>query len=148
MGRAEPGAGGGKLASGVWVALLHPEWDRSCDVCERYVFADGGGVARRAGLPMLRPPHTPTPCHKCEKVPADARKAGLDWRELRKLARDMTPANRAAWRLYRESRAVGHFPDDPLVRWYAAIIRGVEDIAAQAPFERLATALAAFLKRK
>jgi hypothetical protein len=59
----------------------------------------------------------------------------------------MTPANRAAWRFYRESRAVGHFPDDPLVRWYAAIIRGIEDAAAQIPLERLAATLSALLKR-
>lgn len=147
MGGASAGASRGKLAAGVRVALLYPEWDRSCDTCERYVFAPGGTINRRAGLLVLRPPGTPTPCHACEKVPSAARKAGLDWRELRKRAQDMTPANRAAWRFYRESRAVGHFPDDPLVRWYAAIIRGIEDAAAQIPLERLAATLSALLKR-
>jgi hypothetical protein len=34
---------------------------------------------------------------------------------------------RQAVRFYRECRAVGRFPDDPLVRWCAAAIRAAED---------------------
>ena len=115
------------------VALLHPGWDRPCDVCEAYRPRDDGSFVRdkRTALPLARVPGTPTPCHKCEKVPAAARAAGMDWRELRTLAQDLTPANRAALAFYRRCRATGRFPDDPLVAWYAGLIREVEDDAAR-----------------
>ncbi|MDB5312655.1 MAG: hypothetical protein JWO38_6857 [Gemmataceae bacterium] len=142
MGRAGAGESGGKLLSGVRVALLHPEWDRPCGVCETYLFRDDGAVTRRAGLPVLRPAGTPTPCGKCAKVPAAARQQGLPWQDLRKLAEDLTPQNRAAWQFYRECRAVGSFPDDPLVRWAAVLIRDVEAVAERQPLERLTAAVA------
>lgn len=115
------------------VALLHPGWDRPCSVCEAYRPRDDGSFAldKRTALPLARVPGTPTPCHKCPKVPAAARNAGLDWRELRKLAQDMTDANRDALAFYRRCRATDRFPDDPLVAWYAGIIQGVEDAAAR-----------------
>lgn len=96
---------------------------------------------RRTSLPMQRPKGVPTPCGSCEKVPAFARQAARGWRELRKLAVDMTPANRAAWRFYRECRAVNQFPADPLVRWYSAVIRDVEDAIERRPIQELAAAV-------
>lgn len=123
----------------MWLALHHPEWDRSCDVCERYRVDEPPD--RRTGLPMLRPPGVPTPCRSCARVPAYARKAGLPRAELRKLAVELTPGQREALRFYRECRAVGQFPDDPLVRWYAAVIREVEDRTEREPLERLVAML-------
>lgn len=104
------------------------------------MFADDGSLIRKpavVGLPALRPAGVPTPCGKCEKVPRHARAAALPWQELRKLAEEMTPANRAAWGFYRACRATGTFPDDPLVRWYSVIIRDVEDAAERLPLVRL-----------
>ena len=150
MGRAGTGRRRGKLTAGCRVALLHPEWDRPCAACERFVVqADGSAVRdRRTGLPMLRPKGVPTPCGQCEKVPAWARRAGLDVPELRKLAVEMTPRNRAAWRFYRECRAVGAFPDDPLVRWAAVLIRDVEDAASGRPVEQLTAVLSSLTARR
>lgn len=125
------------------VALLHPEWARPCDVCEKYVIASDGAAVRdkRTGLPMLRPAGVPTPCGTCEKVPAWARKAIPDVSELRKLAVEMTPQNRAAWRFYRECRATGSFPSDPLVRWYAALLHDLES----SPVDRLTSAVSSLV---
>lgn len=86
---------------------------------------------------MLRPAGVPTPCHKCVKVPLEAREAGLDTPTLRALAVDPTDQSRDAFEFYQECRAVGHFPNDPIVRWCARIIREVEDLASRQPFEQL-----------
>ena len=39
----------------------------------------------------------------------------------------LLPCNELAYEHYRECRAVGEFPDDPIVRRNAVIIRSVED---------------------
>ena len=89
---------------------------------------------------MPRPPDAPTPCHKCAKVPLAVREGGAaDWRECRAHAREMTAANRAAWAFYRRCRAVGRFPDDPLVAWCAAAIADVERAAERLPLEKLSS---------
>lgn len=147
----EGGRGGGKLAAGVSVALLTPEWDRTCRDCETYLFDDSGDVVRkpaRVGLPVLRAKGTPTPCGKCAKVPLSARSAGMDWRELRAMAMELTPENRAAWRFYRECRAVSHFPDDPIVRWAAAVLRDVYDAADRKPQEDFMGLVVTMLMRR
>lgn len=150
MGTGGAGEGRGKLVAGARVALLHPGWDRSCAACETYRVREDGTYSpdKRTGLPMLRPAGVPTPCHKCPKVPAAARDAGLDWRELRKLAADMTPANRAALDFYLACRAVGRFPDDPLVGWYAPLVRDVEDLGRRVEHVALMSALAGLAARR
>jgi hypothetical protein len=90
---------------------------------------------------MLRPAGVPTPCGSCEKVPAWARKSIPDVAELRKLAVELTPQNRAAWRFYRECRAVNRFPDDPVVRWYAALLHALE----VSPVDRLTSAVSSLV---
>jgi hypothetical protein len=39
----------------------------------------------------------------------------------------LTPENQQAYRFDRECRAVNEFPNDPLVRRHAALIRAVEE---------------------
>lgn len=132
---------GGKLIRGVRLALIHPEWNRPCAACETWWYEDDGRVKRDAtGEPMRRPAGAPTPCNSCAKVPKWAKERGFDVSELRKLADEITPENEQAWEAYREFRATGAFPDDPVVRWYSALCREVEDEAAKVPAERLAAA--------
>ena len=45
----------------------------------------------------------------------------------RNFPRSLSPENEQVWEHYRECRAVGQFPDDPLVRRHAALIRETED---------------------
>jgi hypothetical protein len=49
--------------------------------------------------------------------------------------------NREAYRHYSECRATGSFPDDPIVRRNAALIRAQEDQAAQHDATRLLSQL-------
>jgi hypothetical protein len=137
----------------VRLARLHPEWDRSCAVCEAYRVDEPPD--KRTGLPMVRPKGAPTPCGSCAKVPAALRRSGLGWKDLRLHAEDVTDRSRAAWKFYRECQAVGRFPEaaanDPLVRWYAAVLRDAEAAIEREPLIKLAagiTDLASFLKRR
>lgn len=117
----------GKLARGVRVALLYPEWDRSCAACETYQTDGNGGFVRdrRTELLVLRDKANPTPCHKCEKVPVGMRRNFHPVAELRAHAADLLPHMRQAWDFYRRCRAVGKFPDDPLVTAVAAELHDV-----------------------
>ena len=113
---------------------LHPEVAyRSCNDCKKYLYSEDGTVTRRVGIPVLRPANATMPCAACPKQPYDVAPA------LRtpETAVEMTDANREAYAHYRECRAVGVFPDDPIVRMNAASIRAVEDAADRVPLERL-----------
>lgn len=136
---AAPARGSGKkLVRGVRLSLFAPEWDRPCALCERYDYDKDGNVRRLPdGSPVPRPKignqSAPTPCQACAKPPKWAKEQGKDWKELRSLADEMSDENRRAYQFYRECKAVGHFPDDAIVRWYAAIVRDVEDDFAKEP---------------
>jgi len=61
----------------------------------------------------------------------------------------LSAANLAAWRHYRECRATGRFPDDPLVRRNAAIICEVEEAIERRQWAEFRHAvLAALLGRR
>lgn len=127
------------------VTLLAPQWDRPCAVCLKYVPREDGTFLsdKRTGLPVLRGnAGDKTPCHKCAKVPEFAKVAHAhDPEELRRSAVELTDRNRTAYRFYRECRAVSSFPDDPIVRWVAAIVREVEDDRDRRPVRELASAV-------
>jgi hypothetical protein len=53
----------------------------------------------------------------------------------------LSDINRDAYRHYRECRATGNFPDDPIVRRNAALIREQEDQASHHDAVRLLTHL-------
>lgn len=124
------------------VALLHPEWDRSCETCETFLIREDGSflLNRRTSLPVLRS-REPTPCHKCPKVPFAVRVSGGDPRAMRKHAADLTEQDRKTWAFYRKCRAVNRFPDDPLVDWYSAILRDVYDVVERTPIQRMTAGL-------
>lgn len=73
---------------------------------------------------MARPPGAPPPCDRCPKVPDDAPAKHWDY------AVELSQRNERVYRHYLECKAVGSFPDDPIVRRHAGIIRRVEDAAA------------------
>lgn len=88
-----------------------------------------------SGLPVLRPAGMSLPCESgpgvCAKVSPDA---GVELNEK----------NQEAYRHYLECRAVGNFPDDPVVREHAAIIRSVEDAAGRIERRENAALMRAF----
>lgn len=100
--------------------LSHPALAaRSCHDCQQYVYDHAASVrlSDADGQPIPRPSGTFAPCRygpsRCAKGSPDA-------------GRDLSAKNRRAWLHYRECRAVGAFPDDPLVRRNAALIEQLE----------------------
>jgi len=93
----------------------------------------------RSGRLVVRPQGTAPPCRisgvGCPKGTPEN-------------ARGLNAANQAAWRFDRECRAVGQFPDDPLVRRNAALIRQVEDEIERRERNDFRRAVLAFLSRK
>lgn len=120
--------------------IRHPAfYALSCGDCEKWLHVDGI-VTRRVGLPVARPKGVITPCHTCPKT-ADAPVRD------RRHATEPTDRSRRVLRHYRECRAVGRFPDDPIVRRNAGLIREVEDALAAARLDALADLGAVLLKR-
>ncbi len=71
----------------------------------------------RSGRLVVRPPAARPPC----RLPGVGCPKGTP-----ENSRELSPTNAAAWRFDHECHAIGEFPDDPLVRRNAAIIRQVE----------------------
>lgn len=110
--------------------LLHPEVaSRSCEDCQRYAFDDWPGrfaakpMTMASGRIVLRATGSKPPCRACPKQPASVPEA----ERSPATAAELSPRNAEAYRHYRECRAVGDFPADPIVRRNAAIIRDAED---------------------
>lgn len=116
--------------------LLHPGVARrSCEACAKYLHHEpGGGVVTRGGRPVPRAPGSRTPCVTCPKIPPGADPKPENAAELAWRTED-------AYRHYLECRAVGRFPDDPIVRYTAMLIRQAEDAATRADSRRLALAV-------
>ena len=109
------------------MALYHPEVP-SCRDCQKWMYdrdwrriekwrRTDEGLKR---LPIARSPGHPLPCGTCPKSgPQDGRphpEKELSWR------------NQRCFLHYLECKATGSFPDDPIVRRNAGLIRSVEDL--------------------
>jgi hypothetical protein len=125
---------------------LHPAvFALSCADCKKWLYKAGGELTRRPsgplGLPVLRPPGTPLPCHQCPKIAA-----GDEPRPEN--AQELTDRNRRALAHYLECAAVGCFPDDPLVRRHAALIKEALAAADEARDARDLGLLGSLLRAK
>jgi hypothetical protein len=118
--------------------LHHPEVaDRDCRVCQRYLHEESGAICLRprTNEPIPRPPGVSTPCRTPVGCPKGTPEAQLS----------LTPQNRKVYEHYLQCKAVGRFPDDPLVERHAGIIRQLEDAAERQRHKDLAGLLAAAL---
>lgn len=112
-----------KLASGVKLLLLHPQVaSRDCSHCSRWLYdEETGEVTKRGGQPVERPGGSHPPCRYrgvgCPKGTPENSKA-------------LSQKNMAAYVHYKECQATGMFPDDPIVKRNAGVIRIVEDSIA------------------
>ena len=125
------------LRHGVYLLLWHPEFDRDCSDCTKWLYDEAGNIIRRprlTGPPTPRPLTVPTPCASCPKIP-------LGRLTIRENALELTPQLRQAYLFFLECRAVNHWPDDPIVRWAARICRDVHDRWDRVPLLRLAARL-------
>ena len=118
--------------------LTHPEIP-TCADCQTWTYRTNWERVTRGGLPVRRDPGERTPCHKCPK----GREDGQPHPE-----KDLTDASWQAYQHYRECQAVGQFPDDPLVRRDAALIRSAEQMAEQTRDGSLFGLMAALASRK
>ncbi len=119
----------------VRLRLFHPEFaGRTCASCKEWVYQDDGTIQLRAGEPVKRFRGAPTPCGTCPKIPSGLPKCPESAVE---------PSEKSAriYQHYRECRAVARFPDDPIVKRHAAIIRALHDERDRLPLERLTVAL-------
>lgn len=124
--------------------LFHGEI-QSCADCHKYLYSAPGRVSTRggrAGLPLIkvpRPPGSSTPCESCPKIPEGMTPAPES-------AEELTEQNYRAYLHYLECRAVGHWPDDPIVRRNARIIRLVEDAYDRQPMQKILSILGALTR--
>jgi len=106
---------------GVALLLRHPQvaW-RDCGDCQQHIYDHESGKRNedRNGLPIVRPKGTFAPCRygkdRCAKGTPEN-------------SRELSPKNQQAWDRYQEWKATGQFPDDPIVRRNAGLIRQIED---------------------
>lgn len=117
---------------------------RSCADCQKYLYYDRGSEdfgarVERGGLPVLRPKGVKTPCEWCPKIPPGEAPIPAN-------AVELSDKNLLALIHYRECRATGDFPDDPIVRRNAALIRGAEDVAERVHQTRAGMVAAAAMR--
>lgn len=103
-----------------------------------HIYDDKGRIRKhiRTGLPLVNIGKM-TPCHECEKIPErvfdekgiEIPKTPATYKKLRAHAVEISPIITQAYQHYLECRAVGSFPDDPIVRKNAALFRHVADEA-------------------
>lgn len=93
---------------------------------------------RRQGERVRRTRRHPPPCFKCPKITAWAKGEEANLRQYSFLDA-VEPSERSllTYQHYLECRAVGHFPDDPIVRRNARIIRQAMDGWEQEPVQQL-----------
>lgn len=101
---------------------VHPEVaGRDCDECQEFAFDETTGKKqfRDAGelFPVLRG-GAPPPCRTGKGCPKGTPEE----------PRTLSTKNLLAFIHYTECKAVGVFPDDPIVRQNAGIIRSLEDM--------------------
>ena len=105
----------------MWLLLVHPELP-TCENCKEYVYDATWKPTLIAGqVHAKRPPGTSTPCPICPKIPHGATPKPEN-------AIELSDKNWAAYRHYRECKAVGSFPvEDAIVRRNADLIRQAEE---------------------
>jgi len=113
--------------TGVGLLLSHPRiLQIDCKDCKKFHFDFNKGKKRmRAGFPIIREPNEPTPCWKCPKL------EGVEYKKPENSIQ-LSPKNEEAFSMYLEWKATNSFPDDPIVRRNAGMIRWVEDVHQRA----------------
>lgn len=124
------------------MVLFHPEWNqdwnRTCGDCQKNHVTPSGEVVRRVGLIMARPSNVPTPCMTCPKIPQEAPERKPEYAVV------LSEKNWRAYTHYMECSAVGQFPDDPIVRRNARVIKMLRDQLESKPVRQILQFLTMF----
>lgn len=98
---------------------------RDCQHCLQYEYDEKTGtvvVDDETGGPLARGDAFPAPC----RAHAAGKRKDPCPKGTPEAPHTLTRQNQLAYDFYLECRAVGAFPDDPIVRRWAAIIDGIE----------------------
>lgn len=110
------------------LVLLHPEVAyRDCQHCLKFLYDDKGKpvpsreaeISGKDGKYRERDSSCPPECRTDKGCPKGTPEK----------PKTLTPENTQAWIHYRECKATNSFPDDPIVRRNATIIREIEEYA-------------------
>lgn len=109
--------------------MLHPQVAfRDCQHCQAFLYDEQTGKPNdRRGLPIARPDTIPPPCRTSTGCPKGTPEE----------SRELSAKNWQAYEHYKECRAVGQFPDDPVVRQNARLIADIEHRYEQGRQSRL-----------
>lgn len=117
--------------TGVLLVLQHPEIAAiDCGHCQEY-FYDFDPKSKQFGKPRRKHNGTDDLRKRDWSCPAPCRTPLGCPNGTPEQPKRLTATNEQAYRHYLECRAVGQFPDDPIVRRNAAIIRDAEDAVNQ-----------------
>lgn len=128
--------------------LRHPNVAAlSCTDCAQWMTNEDWTFTRRRDergkLTVLQPRRgLRTPCEKCPKVPQDAPEPSARY------AVELTERHHATLIHYHRCRAVGQWPDDPIVARNAAAIRRAYDLVEAWRTDEMRQLLAAVLSMK
>jgi hypothetical protein len=119
----------------------------SCGDCQTFAYSMPQATVGLVQLPggtserQPRAPGSGTPCRRCPKIPrgADPKpSSAVEWSERYQSAHDH----------WRECRAVGETPNDPVVRWYARLFHDADESVDDAVLERRHAELLVALSRR
>jgi hypothetical protein len=110
---------------------------RDCEMCQQWLYEESGARAVRPGAnePIRRPPGVSTACRTPQGCPKGTPQS----------QQSLTPQNHKCYEHYMKCKAIGRFPDDPLVARHAGLIRELEEAADRMGQEQLRQLLAASL---
>lgn len=123
---------------GLALILFHPDRaERSCHDCQTYRYVEDRSLPEYGKVEMRGGFHKVTrdrgefpPCASCPKIA----KGDLPHPSS---AQELSERNKQAYQHWQECRAVGKFPDDPIVRRNAAIIQRLHDEYSRKPIHDL-----------
>lgn len=112
------------LIRGTRLLLVAPHLAaRDCGDCQLHVYDETTGRrAQHGGRPVPRPAGTEPPC----RLPHVGCPKGTP-----ENPNTLSPDNQRAYRFLQECRAIGAFPDDPIVRHHAVLLQRVEQSTAR-----------------
>lgn len=118
--------------------LFRPDFRRTCQECMTYLYDDDGNIRMRGTMKCRRPQGAAfmTPCQSCPKIPKSEQVK--HWSNAVELSRK----NFEAFLHWKGCKAVGRFPDDPIVERNAVVIQDVVNDWERSKIEDLVTVLA------
>lgn len=116
---------------------------RDCQKCHEWLYNEKTGAidTTQDGKPIRRPPKGIVSVPPCRQKENGCPKGTPE------NPKTLTRQNQKAYAHYLQCKATGQFPDDPIVKYHAGLIREVEEFIEEARHEHLEKLLEAVLTR-